>query len=408
VRGWGFALGLVVCACGAGRIGGDDDGGGGDGASPVDGGGPGLDAAPPVDLSAELYDPGRVPRFDLELPAASVAMLGVDPRAYVPATLRYGAETVANIGVHLKGEYNFRDLSGKAPFKLKFDEFVPGQTFRGLRRMTLNNALEDPSFVAERLTYLAFRAAGAPAPRCNNAVVTVNGELYGVYVNLETEDKTFLARWFASNNGNLYEELGAELLPGNEAMWDLETNELANDRSDLTALFAAIESARDDTLLADLEPVLDTAAFLRYSALEGIVNQWDGYAYTRFGPNNFRLYHDPSTGKFSFLPWGMDMAMKGYGGDAYLDLRDARGLILARCLGAAACRASYRATVTQMVTMFEALDLPGQAQAFRAQLAADIAADPRMEVDRATSGAVFDEVRSFVQGRPADVRAAMP
>jgi hypothetical protein len=36
--------------------------------------------------------------------------------------------------------------------------------------------------------------------------VYVNGKAFGVYANLETEDKPFLRRWFASDDGNLYEE----------------------------------------------------------------------------------------------------------------------------------------------------------------------------------------------------------
>src|SRR5687767_10231363 len=45
-----------------------------------------------VDTSAELYDPERVPRFDIDLPAASVSALGAAPDVYVRGTLRYGAE----------------------------------------------------------------------------------------------------------------------------------------------------------------------------------------------------------------------------------------------------------------------------------------------------------------------------
>ena len=42
--------------------------------------------------------------------------------------------------------------------------------FHGLRHLTLNSALEDPSFVAERLTYLVYRDAGLVAPRASSAV----------------------------------------------------------------------------------------------------------------------------------------------------------------------------------------------------------------------------------------------
>ena len=126
--------------------------------------------------SDELFDADRVPRFEIELPPASMAALAQDPKTYVRGTFRYGSEVVSDIGVRIKGEATLRALA-KAAFKLKFDEFVPNQIFRGLRRLTLNNMIEDATFLAERLAYHVFRAAGLPAPRANSALVTVNGSL---------------------------------------------------------------------------------------------------------------------------------------------------------------------------------------------------------------------------------------
>ena len=51
----------------------------------------------------------------------------------------------------------------------------------GLRRMTLNNARQDPSYINQCLGYQLFAAAGVPAPRCSFATVTVNGEQLGIY-----------------------------------------------------------------------------------------------------------------------------------------------------------------------------------------------------------------------------------
>jgi CotH kinase protein len=140
---------------------------------------PASDPVSDPGASDELYDPERVPRFDLELDATARAALARNPRAYVKGNFRYGNEVVAEVGIRLKGEATLRPLTEKAPFKIKFGEYVPDQSFRGLRRMTLNNLTEDASFIAERLAYEAFRAAKLPAPRANNALVFVNGEAYG-------------------------------------------------------------------------------------------------------------------------------------------------------------------------------------------------------------------------------------
>jgi spore coat protein CotH len=387
-----IALALALAGCG---------GGGGDGR---DGAGPDAAAdATPIDPSAEIFDPAAVPRFEIDLPVASVDALVNDPLTYVRATLHYNGEVVADIGLRLKGEYNFRPLGQKSAFKLKFDEFVSGQRFHGLKRLTLNNALEDQSWVAERLAYTVFRAGGLAAPRANLAWVVVNGEDYGLYINIETEDKNLLARWFADPDGNLYEEMAADLFPGNENQFELETNETANDRSDLTALFAAIDGADDATLLADVGGVIDTGAFLDFCAAEAASWQWDGYCYTRFGPNNFRLYHEPGVDKFYFLPWGMDMSWKSY--ESSLDVFDARGMLLQRCVNSAACREQYRGALAATADRLEALDVVGLVDAWGAQARPLVAADPKKETDDAGFEAALADVRDQAVARPADIRA---
>ena len=370
--------------------------------------------------SDELFDPERVPRFDLELPPESVAALGRLPKEYVRGSFRYGEERVANVGIRLKGEATLRTLAQKAPFKIKFDEFVPDQSFRGLRRMTFNSLAEDASFIAERLAYHVFRAAGLPAPRANSALVFVNGRPYGLYANVETEDKTFLRRWFASDDGNLYEEGQKDFLPGNEASFELETNATRNDRSDLTAFINALAAAQPATLLSDLDRTLDTGHFLKFTAIEALVNQWDMYAYTRFYPNNFRLYSDPTSGKMVFLPWGMDMALKDFRGRGdhigvftvarqynAVGARVTAGLVFQRCLQSNPCKTAYTETLRKMLVMFEGLRLEELAMKYHAQVKPHVYADPRKEVTNQAFEQMVATVVRIIRERPARIRAEL-
>ena len=50
--------------------------------------------------------------------------------------------------------------------------------------------------------------------------------------------------------------------------------------------------------------------------MEIVTNHWDGYANNR---NNFFVYHDPTTDKLDFIPWGPDGALQ-----QQLDVRRAR------------------------------------------------------------------------------------
>jgi spore coat protein CotH len=431
----GNSSGAGGAAAGAGA-GGASAGAGFAGASAgTAGSGAGASGAPPTDASVELYDPENLPRFDIDLPEASIDALNRvtgqdDPRQdeYVTASLTYDGETVTNIGLRIKGEGSFQPIGRKPALKLKFDEFVPDQSLRGLRRLTLNNLFEDPSFIAERLAYDVYRAAGIPAPRCNSALLYINGTFYGVYANVESEDKTFLRRWFANDGGNLYEEGQEDFVPGAETVFNLETNETANDRTDMVNLIAAVEEATTPaTFLADIGVAIDTAQFLRFTAVEAAVNQWDMYGYTVFWPNNFRMYHDPTSERFHFIPWGHDMSMKPFrdSGKPFIRLFElarlgdrgsgnvTAGLLLQRCLESAPCEAAYREAVADVIEIYESLDLEARAARYYNQIKAAVLMDTKKNVccDQPPdlSNEEFEEgyqsVLSTIRGRTAALRA---
>ncbi|HKP63058.1 MAG TPA: CotH kinase family protein [Polyangiales bacterium] len=384
-----------------------------------------------------IFDPASFPRFDLDVPPASVAALqsvtGPDDPAqdtYVTATFTYDKgsknEVVENVGVRLKGDGSFQRFDSKPAFKLKFDEFVKNQRFRGLARLTLNNNNDDQSFLAERLAYDVYRAAGVPAPRCNSASVYVNGAFYGVYTNLESEDKHFLSRWFSDNSGNLYEKNGMQdLSQAAAADFDLETNETANDRTDLNQALTAIDAATTPaTFLSDIGGKIDTVKLLKLMAVEGAVNQWDTYSFSIWWPHNFRLYDDPTTSKFVFLPWGHDLSMKPapYTGRAYIKMFElvhqsdnpnapiSAGLLFQRCLASPTCKAAYKDAVNQVITVYEGLGMQAAAERYYNQIRSQVYADPRKSTEKGpVTNAAFDtayqSVLTTIKGRVAAMRA---
>jgi hypothetical protein len=75
------------------------------------------------------------------------------------------------------------------------------------------------------------------------------------------------------------------------------------DRSDLEHLAMAAREADSSRRWTRLNSVLDMDRFLSFMAMEVLSGHRDGYCLAR---NNFRLYHDPTSDKFVFLPDGMD------------------------------------------------------------------------------------------------------
>src|SRR3712207_5959891 len=199
-----------------------------------------------ADDVAWIFDPAQVSEIDLGLPAESRAALAADPGEYVQGTFkieRSDGTTIGplTVGIRLKGTVSFRTLDKKAAFKIKFNEFVSGQKLLGLKKLTLNNMVQDPTMLRERLAYEAFRAAGLPGWRTGYAWVRVDDAPYGLYLNLETADDVALKRWYPKTQ-HLYEgEGGADVKPGHAQRFEVEEGDDDN-RADLEALIGAVDA----------------------------------------------------------------------------------------------------------------------------------------------------------------------
>lgn len=276
--------------------------------------------SPGPDMSDVLFDPDRVLDVRIEMAEADWTLLrnqtrsiwdilGGDclaepfesPFTYMPADVWIDDELVEHVGVRKKGFLG--SLSTVKPsLKVKFHEYEPGQQFLGVRRMTFNNAQQDPSYLNQCLGYALFDDAGIPAPRCNFAHLTVNDEELGLYVHVEAVKQDFLTRHFDDDTGPLYEGTLSDFRLGWTGTFDPKVNESLADHAIIDALTDALEQP-DDELLDALSPVLDVDEFLTFWAMEVLVGHWDGYA---GNTNNFYVYDDPGTGHARFMPWGID------------------------------------------------------------------------------------------------------
>jgi len=349
----------------------------------------------PADAAGWLFEAGHVVEIDLGLSDEARAQLDAEPAEYVAGTFSLttsgGTYGPYAVGVRLKGSTSFRPLSGKSAFKVSFNEVVPGQRFLGLRRLTLNNMVQDPSMLHELLAYELFHAAGVPAPRAGNAFVRVNGEVYGVYLDLETPDAVSLPRWFPTTR-HLYE--GSYRLDVQDGSLDeFEVDEGDGDRSDLEALTAA---AGAGSFSDDMAGVADLDEMTRMWAVERYIGHWDGYSGV-YGPNNYFLHSD-ATGRFSMLPWGTDHT---WGMRTSFD--SGGGRLFASCLREPSCRARYRAALDVVRSRAAGLDLDKRARDLAAALAPWQEIDPRREQSLGEISGSLAELHAFIAARPGDL-----
>ncbi len=251
---------------------------------------------------SDLFADGAAHQLRIELPLDAAASLRRDPRKFVVITVAERGTAYPNVGLHLKGSVgSARSLDDKPALTLDFSKFNPGQRFHGLRRIHLNNAVEDPSYLREELGGELFRRAGVPALRVAHARVELNSRQLGLYVLKEGVTEDFLGGYFTRVDGNLYDtDWGHDV---NTRMKRLSGPADDDAQADLKALADAAEETDHDLRWRRLNAVLDMDRFLTFMSLEVMLGHGDGYSMNR---NNFRVYHDMEGGKIVFIPQGMD------------------------------------------------------------------------------------------------------
>lgn len=257
-----------------------------------------------TDKAAVLFNPTSISTVLLTHKSGSPALtfdyLNSDAYRHADIKIKIGSGsyvTLKNVGVRLKGQASRNDV--KFPMKVKFDAFVKGQKFLGLKRMTLNNMVQDPSFIHEATAYKLYRAAGVPAPRTGFSKVSVDGHYMGLYLNLESIDKVFGKRWFPSTNHIYSGPYNCDIVPGNTCY---EASVGDTNRADLNAA-GNVSDLHGEAWWTAINQVADMTKVIRLMATDVFMSNWDGY--TDAVKNNHFVHFD-KTGKLSIIPWGLD------------------------------------------------------------------------------------------------------
>jgi spore coat protein CotH len=394
------------------------------------------------DGSSWWFAPDAVRDVYIEIPAESWDL--IDAQAVPPGCVPYlrdyytgsavlDGQGYDGAGVRTKGGCgSARHLSGKASFKVNLswnDPAVAGcpaeRRSHGLKRLTLNNLIQDHSYVHERLAYTFYQLMGVPTPRASHVRLFVNDELWGLYLHVESIDRRFLSRWFDDNDGMLYEgTYYCDLLPGNVPPADEDTyclsrkfrpsdcEPIADDGdpedytplramvTQLDGLYQTLDADPQASFYPEIEAIFDFDTFLSMWAVETVIGHWDGYVIQIV--NNYRVYHDPETARWTLIPTGVDQTFV-----QHTALGQLAGRLAQRCAADADCEAAFRARLAQAVDVFEQADLGALAQTIAAQIDPGVNEDPRKEISYDEFHSRVNDTVSFIDSRPAEIRAAL-
>jgi hypothetical protein len=228
---------LTAAACGGNHSQKTDPLSGDAGVSGADGGG-GAGGAPGC---PDLFAP-TLQTFSLDVAAADWAAIQAEFQtvgqlpdnvfvehepAWYPAVFHYGAETVADAFIRLRGDSSWREAAqtdgatGKMQMTIFFDHVNSGASFHGVSKIKLDMPRTDPSFLRDRVGNNWLRSIGIPAVCATSAKLTVNGSYYGLFVAEESVGHRLIKQFFPGNSGG-------DLWDGGETA---KTNELNPNRA---------------------------------------------------------------------------------------------------------------------------------------------------------------------------------
>ncbi len=250
---------------------------------------------------------GPILRLMITFSPEQLAKLSADERNYAEGTLSEvtpsGTTPGQKVLVKLKGSAGtFQHLDGRPSLTLNFDKPAGGQRFHGMKKLHLNNEVQDVTYLSELIAGEVARKAGVPASRCTHVFLELNGNAVGIYLAKEAFTKDFLSAFYKNTGGDLYD--GGSYTEINEGLKKDQGD--PQDTAALKELIAACQDNDPDPAKRweRLNKILDVEQYMKFTALESFVCHWDGYNY--FNHNNYRIYRDPDTGKFSFFMHGMD------------------------------------------------------------------------------------------------------
>jgi hypothetical protein len=262
----------------------------------------------------------------------------VSEHIYTPSSIVIDGTQLNMVGFRIKGFSSvFLTKGNKKPFRIDFNEFLPGQHYDGIKKISLNNAALDPSYMRDMLAFNIMRQEGVNAPRTAYTKVYINDLYWGLYVMVEQVDKTFLKNHFNNDTGNLFKcQNNTELTYINNdpssytTSFELKTNETENDWSGFVNFvkYANKAGLSNQDYSEHFPQMFDLPTYFKVLAIDVILLNWDSYY---ANGRNFYLYENIDENKFYWIPWDYSFAFS----NSYIDilLKDTSKPLIKNLLG---------------------------------------------------------------------------
>lgn len=165
-------------------------------------------AASVMGYETRLFDTERVHTVDIVMDDWEGFLETCENEEYAQCSVVIDGEACQNTAIRAKGNTSLSMVSAmdsnRYSFKLEFDHYDSGRTYHGLDKLSLNNVIQDTTYMKDYLTYQMMGAFGVDAPLCSYVYITVNGQDWGLYLAVEGVEDSFLRRNYGGDPGELY------------------------------------------------------------------------------------------------------------------------------------------------------------------------------------------------------------
>lgn len=155
-----------------------------------------------------LFDTSSVHTIDIVMDEWEDFLETCENEEYAACSVVIDGEAYKNVGIRAKGNTSLSSVAAygnnRYSFKIEFDQYDNTKSYYGLDKISLNNIIQDNTYMKDYLCYQMMGAFGVPSSLCSYVYITVNGEDWGLYLAVEGVEESFLQRNYGSDYGELY------------------------------------------------------------------------------------------------------------------------------------------------------------------------------------------------------------
>lgn len=157
---------------------------------------------------SRLFDTSTVHTIDIVMDDWEGFLEGCTDEEYVLCDLVIDNEAYKNVAIRAKGNTSLTQVANygndRYSFKIEFDHYDSTKSYYGLDKLSLNNIIQDNTYMKDYLSYQMMGYFGVDASLCSYVYITVNGEDRGLHLAVEGVEEAFLQRNYGSDYGELY------------------------------------------------------------------------------------------------------------------------------------------------------------------------------------------------------------